>query len=60
VVTTNYQCRDGRSLTYVYEANGEHSWPRQDEKFDSWLMGRGSGSALDFTDLIAATISGNR
>jgi hypothetical protein len=60
VVTTTYQCRDGRSLTHVYEANGEHSWPRQDEKFDSWLMGRGSGSAVDFTDLIAAAISGNR
>jgi predicted esterase len=58
VVTTNYQCRDGRSLTYAYEAAGEHSWPRQDEKFDSWLMGRGSGSAVDFTGLIAAAVGG--
>ena len=56
VVTSVFKCADGRSLTHIYEANGEHSWPRQDRKFDSWLMGRGSGSEVDFTDIIGHLI----
>ncbi len=58
VITSTLKCRDGRSLTHIYEANGEHSWPGQAAKFDSWLMGRGSRSRVDFTALIAAAITG--
>ena len=53
VETRRWQCQDGRSFTTLYEALGEHAWPGQDAKFDSSLMGAGSGSAVDFTQVIA-------
>jgi len=53
----DYRCADGRTVVGLYEAAGEHAWPGQDAKDDSWLMGRGSISKLDFTGLIAGTIA---
>jgi poly(3-hydroxybutyrate) depolymerase len=58
VVTSTLGCRDGHALTHLYEPAGEHAWPGQDAKFDSWLTGRGSGSHVDFTALIGAAITG--
>ena len=55
---TDYRCADGTQVTHIFEALGEHAWPGQDEKYDSWLTGRGSISALDYTDLIARRIAG--
>jgi len=53
----DYGCADGRTVVHLFEANGEHAWPGQDAKYDSWLMGRGSISQLDFTSLIADAIA---
>jgi len=53
----DYACADGRAVIHLFEARGEHAWPGQDAKYDSWLMGRGSISQLDFTSLIAEAIA---
>jgi len=52
-----YTCEGGASVIHFFEAKGEHAWPGQPAKYDSWLTGRGSISALDFTDLIADAIA---
>ncbi len=49
-----YRCRDGHRVVYIREPAGEHAWPGQAPKFDSWLMGRGSISRIDFTNIISA------
>ena len=51
-----YRCRDGQKLVHLFEPKGEHAWPGQDAKYDSWLMGSGSGSHVDFTGLMADEI----
>jgi poly(3-hydroxybutyrate) depolymerase len=51
-----YRCEDGRRLVHILEPRGEHSWPGQDPKFDSSLMGRGSISQVDFTSIISHEI----
>ncbi len=56
VDTRHFQCQDGHTLTTLYEKLGEHAWPGQDAKYDSALMGAGSGSAVDFTTLIARAL----
>ena len=53
----DYRCADGRTVVHLFEAAGEHAWPGQDAKYDSWVMGRGSISKVDFTGLIAETIA---
>jgi pimeloyl-ACP methyl ester carboxylesterase len=53
----DYACPDGTRVTHIFEPDGEHAWPGQDRKYDSWLTGRGSTSAIDFTGLIADAIA---
>jgi poly(3-hydroxybutyrate) depolymerase len=52
-----YGCADGHTVIHLFEAKGEHAWPGQDAKDDSWVTGRGSTSRIDFTNLIAHTIA---
>jgi pimeloyl-ACP methyl ester carboxylesterase len=52
-----YACGDGRSVTRIYERNGEHAWPGQPGKYDIWLLGRGSISNVKMTDLLIAAIA---
>ena len=52
-----YVCGDGRSVTRIYERNGEHAWPGQPGKYDIWLLGRGSISNVKMTDLLIAAIA---
>jgi len=54
---SDYACADGRTVVHLFEASGEHAWPGQDAKDDSWLTGKGSTSHVDFTNLIADTIA---
>ncbi|MGH7104462.1 MAG: hypothetical protein ACREFJ_18950 [Acetobacteraceae bacterium] len=54
---TDYRCRDGARLTTLLEPKGEHAWPGQPARYDSWLMGRGSRSHVDFTNLIEGEIT---
>ncbi|MGH7078860.1 MAG: hypothetical protein ACREFU_12280 [Acetobacteraceae bacterium] len=58
VERTDYRCRDGARLTTLFEPAGEHAWPGQPARYDSWLMGRGSRSHVDFTNLIEGEITG--
>jgi pimeloyl-ACP methyl ester carboxylesterase len=60
VEETIYRCRDGRTLVHLFERTGEHAWPGQAAKYDSWLMGRGSRSHVDLTAVIAAEIETGR
>jgi poly(3-hydroxybutyrate) depolymerase len=53
----DYRCADGGAVIHLFEATGEHAWPGQDVKDDSWLTGKGSTSKIDFTNLIAETIA---
>jgi len=53
----DYACADGSRVVHIFEAEGEHAWPGQDAKYDSWLTGRGSTSALDFTNMIVGQIA---
>lgn len=55
-----YRCRDGRTVRHIFEARGEHAWPGQAKKYDSLLMGIGSRSAIDFTNIIVDTIFPDR
>ena len=55
----DYDCPDGARVTHILEPDGEHAWPGQDRKYDSWT-GRGSTSAIDFTGLIADAIAPRR
>jgi poly(3-hydroxybutyrate) depolymerase len=57
VDTQIYTCRDGRSVTRVYEQYGEHAWPGQPAKYDIWLLGRGSISQFKLTDLMVSEIA---
>jgi poly(3-hydroxybutyrate) depolymerase len=57
VDTQVYACRDGRSVTRIYEQDGEHAWPGQPAEYDIWLLGSGSISRLKFTDLMIREIA---
>jgi poly(3-hydroxybutyrate) depolymerase len=57
VDTQIYTCRDGRSVTRVYEQGGEHAWPGQPAEYDIWLLGRGSISRFKLTDLMISEIA---
>lgn len=59
VNTQTYNCPDGRLVIRLYEQNGEHAWPGQPSKYDSWLLGKGSTSRVNFTDLMLSEIFGN-
>jgi len=56
VNTQTYICPDGRSVIRLYEQYGEHAWPGQAAKYDIWLLGRGSISRINFTDLMLSKI----
>lgn len=53
-----YRCRDGRRLLHIHEAKGEHAWPGQDRQYDSLLLGRGSLSRIDLTDVVGGLLTG--
>lgn len=55
-----YRCRDGRRLLHLREPEGEHAWPGQDREHDSFLLGRGSLSRVDLTNVVAAMLAGER
>jgi poly(3-hydroxybutyrate) depolymerase len=57
VDTQIYVCRDGRSVTRIYEQYGEHAWPGQAAKYDIWLLGSGSLSHVKLTDLMISAIA---
>jgi len=57
VDTQIYDCRDGTSVTRIYEQYGEHAWPGQPAEYDIWLLGSGSISRLKFTDLMIRAIA---
>ncbi len=57
VDTQIYACRDGRSVTRIYEQYGEHAWPGQAPKYDIWLLGSGSLSHVKLTDLMISAIA---
>jgi poly(3-hydroxybutyrate) depolymerase len=57
VDTQIYACRDGRSVTRIYEQYGEHAWPGQAAKYDIWLLGSGSLSHVKLTDLMISAIA---
>jgi poly(3-hydroxybutyrate) depolymerase len=57
VDTQIYACRDGRSVTRIYEQDGEHAWPGQPAEYDIWLLGSGSTSRVKFTDLMIREIA---
>jgi poly(3-hydroxybutyrate) depolymerase len=53
----SYRCAGDTRALHIFEPDGEHAWPGQDARYDSWFTGRGSISKLDFTTLIADTIA---
>lgn len=56
VDTQIYDCRDGRSVTRIYEQYGQHAWPGQPPDYDIWLLGSGSISHVKLTDMMLSAI----